>query len=133
AAPCSDIRRPSHRPSCCALHLAGGPGPAQHQIRTILDYWAAFATRRSAASPAVSAQNTKFSGFGVQRAAVADTGGAFERLIHDAADRARAATALGAAAQATIDLARGTRTRLRPHRSANVVVGQYIAGANDHG
>ena len=67
------------------------------------------------------------------RAAAAGGRGAVERLVHDLADGAGATAALGAAAQATIDLARGARTLLRLTGGTNVLVGQYVAGTDDHG
>jgi len=59
--------------------------------------------------------------------------GAAERFVHDTADSPGASPALGAAAKAAIDLpsgARGSRVagKYRPH----VVVGEHVAGADDH-
>src|SRR5215831_15336257 len=45
----------------------------------------------------------------VRAALAGGTAGAGDRLIHDAADGARAATTLGAAAEAAVDLAGGAR------------------------
>jgi len=60
--------------------------------------------------------------------------GAAQRLFHDLLDRADAATALRAAAEAAVDLPGGPRlAALRTHRAAHVVVAQNIAGTNDHG
>ena len=67
------------------------------------------------------------------RAAATGRGRTVERLVHDLADGARATAALGAAAETSIDLPGGARTRLRRHRGADIVVGQDVAGADDHG
>src|SRR5262245_62047699 len=56
-----------------------------------------------------------------------------DRVVHDAADGARAAAALGAAAEAAIDLAGGGRRLLGADRRAHVVVAQHVAGTDDHG
>lgn len=61
-------------------------------------------------------------------------GGIDECLVHDAPDGARAAPALRAAAEAMVHLSRGARRgfacrQRRPH----VVVGEDVAGADDHG
>src|SRR5215467_4240629 len=56
-----------------------------------------------------------------------------DRVVHDAADGARAAAALGAAAEAAIDLAGGARRLLGADRRAHVVVAQHVAGTDDHG
>src|SRR3954447_22378981 len=67
------------------------------------------------------------------RAALATgAAGARDGLIHDAADGPCATPALGAAAQAAIDLAGGSRRPLGGERGANVLVGQYIARTDDH-
>jgi hypothetical protein len=58
--------------------------------------------------------------------------GAGDGLVHDPADGARTATALGAAAEAAIDLTGGPRRFRAGERRADVVVGQHIAGTNDH-
>jgi hypothetical protein len=59
--------------------------------------------------------------------------GGTERFVHDAADGAHAAPALGAAAEAAIDFTGGARRRLVARkRGTDVVVGQHIAGADDH-
>jgi hypothetical protein len=59
--------------------------------------------------------------------------GTGERLVHDLADGARATPALGAAAETPIDLAGRARRLLGTERRAHVLVGQYVAGADDHG
>ena len=59
------------------------------------------------------------------------TGG--QRLVHDAADGARATPALRAATEATIDLVGGGRTgRGTIERGPHVAVAEDIAGTNDH-
>jgi hypothetical protein len=54
------------------------------------------------------------------------------RLIHEAADGARAAAALGAAAQTAIDLA-GQARPLRLDGGADILIAQHIARTDDHG
>ena len=66
------------------------------------------------------------------RAAIAGRRRGIERLIHDFADGAGAAAALGAAAKATIDLPGRARRRLRRHRRADILVAQNVAGTDDH-
>src|SRR5262249_38386214 len=51
-------------------------------------------------------------GFAAGAAAAHGTGGGTERLVHDALDGSRAASALRAAAEAAVDLARSTWCRL---------------------
>lgn len=68
----------------------------------------------------------------VGRAAGALVAAGQQRLVHDLADRAGAAAALGAAAETAIDLAREPRATLRDD-VADLVVRQDIAGADDHG
>lgn len=53
------------------------------------------------------------------------------RLVHDGPNRPGAAAALGAAAEAAIDLARHAR-RIGPDHRTDLVVGQDITGADDH-
>ena len=55
-----------------------------------------------------------------------------QRFVHDPADGADAASALGAAAEAPIDLTGGPRRFCPGERRADVVVGQHVAGTNDH-
>src|SRR5262245_59478259 len=67
------------------------------------------------------------------RAAVAGCRtGAAERLVHEAADGARAAAALGAAAETAIDPA-GRPPPLRLDGGADVLIAQHIARTDDHG
>lgn len=68
----------------------------------------------------------------VGRAAGALVAAGEQRLIHDLADRAGAAAALGTAAEAAIDLAGQPRAALRDDVT-DLVVRQDIAGADDHG
>ena len=55
-----------------------------------------------------------------------------DRLVHDAADGARAAAALGAAAEIAIDLS-GRERPLRLDGGADILIAQHIARTNDHG
>ena len=64
--------------------------------------------------------------------ATGGTAGAGQRLVHDFADRARAAATLRAAAETAIDLA-GSARRRRMHGVTYFVVAQHIAGTDDHG
>jgi len=58
---------------------------------------------------------------------------AFLGDIHDFPDRRDAATAFDPASQAAVDLMGCARQLIRSaHGRADVVVGQHIAGANDH-
>src|SRR3982074_3228902 len=66
-------------------------------------------------------------------ALAAGAAGARDGLVHDAADGARAAAALGAATKAAINLAGGARRLLSRQRGPNVVVGQHVARTDDHG
>jgi hypothetical protein len=70
----------------------------------------------------------------MQRAGAADRArqcGRPDRLIDDLADGAGTAAALGAAAEASVDMAGGTTVR-GARGIAHLVVGQHIAGADDH-
>ena len=58
--------------------------------------------------------------------------GSRQRLVHDPPDGPRAAATLGAAAEATIDFAAGARRTVTGERRAHVLVGQHVAGADDH-
>jgi len=71
---------------------------------------------------------------GVQGAAAAEwtsQGALPDRLVDDLADGPCAAAALGAAAEAAIDLPRRARRR-GTHRGADVLVAENIAGADNH-
>src|SRR5581483_12446259 len=57
--------------------------------------------------------------------------GHVQGLVHDAPDGAGTAAALRAATEAAIDLAGRTRL-LRAAGCADVLVAQYVAGADDH-
>jgi hypothetical protein len=72
------------------------------------------------------------SGRRLTRVAGAASGRGIQRLVHDLADGAGAAAALGAAAEAAIDLPGRTRRRLRRDGGADIVVAQNVAGADDH-
>src|SRR5262249_2609816 len=65
-------------------------------------------------------------------AAAAWPAGASDRLVHDAADGARAAPALGAAAEAAIDLAGGPGIAALMDRGTHVVIAEHVAGTHDH-
>jgi hypothetical protein len=68
------------------------------------------------------------------RAALASRAtGTGDSLVHDPADGARATPALGAATKTAINLAGGARRSLSRERGPNVVVGQHVARADDHG
>src|SRR3974390_2842452 len=54
-----------------------------------------------------------------------------ERLVHDLADRAGATSALRAAAETAVNLARGAQRGGRD-RMAHLVVAEHVAGADDH-
>ena len=56
---------------------------------------------------------------------------AIERFVDDLADCAGATTALGAAAEAAIDMARGS-TRGSIRGGSHLVVAQHVAGTDDH-
>ena len=64
-------------------------------------------------------------------AAGAALGTGAERLIHDALDRPHAATALRAAAEAAMDVNGRPRSGFRDG-GADLMVGQDVAGADDH-
>src|SRR5262249_31205730 len=81
---------------------------------------------------AITQQHVWVSGFGLLGAALA-VGRGRDGLVHDPANGAGAAAALGAAAQTAVDLACRARRRLHPHRRADILVCQYVAGADDHG
>jgi hypothetical protein len=54
------------------------------------------------------------------------------RLVHDALDGAGATTALGAAAETTIDLPGRTGRGRRGDGATHIMVAEYVAGADDH-
>ena len=54
-----------------------------------------------------------------------------EGFVDDLADCARATAALGAAAEAAIDMARGSARRVA-RGGSHLVVAQYVAGTDDH-
>ena len=64
----------------------------------------------------------------------AGLGAGAKGFIHDLLDGSRAAPAFGAAAQTAIDLpSRARKTLGLGHDVAHVMVGQDIAGTNNHG
>ncbi len=64
----------------------------------------------------------------------ASLGAGTQRFVHDLLDGPRATSALGATAQTSIDLPRRAREVLRlGHGVTHVVVGQDVAGTNNHG
>ncbi len=70
----------------------------------------------------------------VRTARAAFLGASAERIVHDLLDGPGASATLGAAAETAIDLpGRARQLARRAQNGANVVVGQDIAGANDHG
>jgi hypothetical protein len=71
---------------------------------------------------------------GVRAPVAAGLGARTQRFIHDLPDGPGAATALGAAAEAAIDLPRRARQVAGvSHSIADVVVANDVAGTNDHG
>src|SRR5512132_4283289 len=67
------------------------------------------------------------------RTARAAAAGRRDRVVHDAADGARATATLRAAAEAAIDLPGGARRLLGADHRAHVVVAQHVARTDDHG
>src|SRR5215831_17708953 len=65
--------------------------------------------------------------------APATAAGRRDRVVHDAPDGARATAALGAAAEAAIDLPSRPRRLLGADHRAYVVVAQHVARTDDHG
>ena len=61
------------------------------------------------------------------------TARACDRFIHDILNGARAPAALGAAAEAAINLTGGAGRPLIGERGAHVMVAKHIAGTHDHG
>ena len=59
------------------------------------------------------------------------TAGADQRFVHDLSDGAHTAAALGAAAEAAVDLSGGAR-RCRAHGAPHFMVAQHVAGTYDH-
>ena len=69
----------------------------------------------------------------VRAAGAAGLGAGAQRLVDNALDGARAAAAFGAAAEAAIDLLGIPGKVFRAiDRTADIVVGQDVAGTNDH-
>ena len=70
----------------------------------------------------------------VRAPGAAGLGAGPQRLVHDLPDGLGATSALGAAAEASIDLRRRARKILRlGHDMTHVMVGQDVAGTNNHG
>src|SRR5262249_32500818 len=67
------------------------------------------------------------------RTARATAAGRRDRVVHDAADGARATAALRAAAEGGIELPGGARRVLGTDHRAHVVVAQHVARTDDHG
>jgi hypothetical protein len=64
----------------------------------------------------------------------ASLGAGTQRFVHDLLDGPGATAALGATAEASIDLTRGAREiPSAGHDITHVVVGQDVAGTNNHG
>jgi hypothetical protein len=59
-------------------------------------------------------------------------GRGIKRLVHDPANGAGATATLGAATEATINLSGRARRRFGLAGAANILVAQYVAGADDH-
>jgi hypothetical protein len=68
----------------------------------------------------------------VRAARAAGLGAGTERFVHNCLDGPRAATALGAAAEATIDLPRRARRTRSANGISDIMVGEDVAGTNDH-
>jgi len=66
-------------------------------------------------------------------ALAAGSASAGDGLVHDPTNGARTPPALGAAAEAAIDLTRGARGIPGAERRAHVVVAQHVARTDDHG
>ncbi len=70
----------------------------------------------------------------VRAAGAAGLGAGAEGFRHDLADRPGAAAALGAAAEATINLAGGAGRNLGAgYDASHVVIADDVTGTNDHG
>ena len=88
--------------------------------------------RPGAQVPQAASRSKEGSAFAAVGPATGDLGSG-ESLIHDAPDRARAAPALRAAAEAVIDLARGPRRRfIVRQRRTHVVIGKHVTGTDNH-
>jgi len=62
----------------------------------------------------------------------AGLGAGAQRFVHDLLDRPYAPSALGAAAEASIDLPRRTRRTRSGNGTTDIMVGKDVAGTNDH-
>jgi len=73
-------------------------------------------------------------GLAVRASRAAGLGAGAEGFVHDFLDGACASAALGAAAQTSVDLPRGARRhQCDADGVAHIVVGEDVAGTNDHG
>jgi len=105
-------------------------GAAQSWARLIIAF---MTSAQSAAAPADNDPSEGKSLGTVPRSAAACGVRSSQRFIHDAADGPCAASALGAAPKAVIDLAGSTRRGfVARERRADVVVTEHVAGADDH-
>src|SRR5262245_7280639 len=68
----------------------------------------------------------------VRAALAGSAAGRSERLVHDPPDGAGTTSALGAAAEAAVDLARGARRLGSVQRRAHIRVAEYVTGTDDH-
>ncbi len=72
--------------------------------------------------------------FAVRTSHKAGLGAGAQRFLDNGLDGTRTATALGAAAEASIDLLGVAGKIIRAaYRAADIMVGQDVAGTNDHG
>src|SRR5262249_29983561 len=119
--------------SCVALH---GAHPrlerSDHRRWSRMSLKQAGATKgnRRPARPKRRLSNDDLVALRTARAAAA---GRRDRVVHDAADGARATAALRAAAETAIDLPGGARRLLGADHRAHVLVAQHVAGTDDHG
>src|SRR5262245_4231234 len=87
---------------------------------------ASFGFSRTKRSPAVLATRTALAG--------GRTGCcARQRLVHDPADGASAASALSAATEATVNLTGGARRLISVQRRAHIRVAEHVTRTDDHG
>lgn len=71
---------------------------------------------------------------GMRATRTAGLGASAQRLVHDLLDRASTAAAFGTAPEAAVYLPGRTRHgSARTHRIADVVIGDDVAGTDDHG
>jgi len=101
----------------------------KYRIAAVVDAAAARALIRSSAAGTTPALLRPVAA--LKRTAAAGPGPG-NRLVHDALDGACTTTALGAAAEATIDLPGRTGRRRRGDGATHVMVAEHVAGADDH-